>query len=226
MDGRLWLGVGLKLREGSALDLLLVFTESARVLLCTLLNHEQLFHAFRCFHFPVCPVREVERGPRGEALNHFLVVADVAAENIGQPLLIRNLYLEIRDPFPERLDHSVAFEQCRLLAPDLLIIDDFGLRRLDAVCSSDIYEIIVERHKRSSTILTSNRAAEEWIPLFDDPILAQSALDRLAHNAYHVVIEGDSYRRRQRPGSNEAGPDQRPKLSSSTPTQKGKKNDA
>jgi len=53
---------------------------------------------------------------------------------------------------------------------------------------------------RGSTIVTSNRAIEEWIPLFDDPILAQSALDRLAHNAYQIVMEGDSYRSRQRPG--------------------------
>jgi DNA replication protein DnaC len=88
----------------------------------------------------------------------------------------------------------------RLLAPDVLIVDDFGLRRLDARQSSDLYEVVLERHRRASTIVTSNRAIDEWIPLFDDPILAQSALDRLAHNAYQVVIEGDSYRKRQRPG--------------------------
>ena len=66
--------------------------------------------------------------------------------------------------------------------------------------SSDFYKVIIERHRRASTIVTSNRAIDEWIPLFDDPILAQSALDRLAHNAYQIVIEGDSYRSRQRPG--------------------------
>jgi len=60
--------------------------------------------------------------------------------------------------------------------------------------------VILERHRRGSTIVTSNRAIEEWIPLFDDPILAQSALDRLAHNAHQVALEGDSYRKRQRPG--------------------------
>ncbi|MGH8647607.1 MAG: ATP-binding protein [Gammaproteobacteria bacterium] len=84
--------------------------------------------------------------------------------------------------------------------PDLLIIDDFGLRRLNTQQSSDFYEVIIERHRRSSTIVTSNRAIDEWIPLFDDPILAQSALDRLAHNGHQVVIEGQSYRSRQRPG--------------------------
>lgn len=98
-----------------------------------------------------------------------------------------------------RADNSTEKVVCSLLAPDLLIIDDFGLRRLNSQQSSDFYEIIIERHRRSSTIVTSNRTIEEWIPLFDDPMLAQSALDRLAHNAYQIVIEGESYRRMQRP---------------------------
>ena len=108
-----------------------------------------------------------------------------------------------------RADHSTEKVRRRLIAPDVLIIDDFGLRRLDAEQSSDLYEVILERHRRSSTIVTSNRTIEEWIPLFDDPILAQSALDRLAHNAYQVVIEGESYRKRQRPGMKAAKPRQR-----------------
>ena len=105
-----------------------------------------------------------------------------------------------------RADNSTERVLRSLLAPDLLIIDDFGLRRLTSQQSSDFYEVIIERHRRSSTIVTANRAIEEWIPLFDDPILAQSALDRLAHNAYQIVIEGDSYRSRQRPGMRTAPP--------------------
>lgn len=99
-----------------------------------------------------------------------------------------------------RADNSTERVIRSLLTPDLLIIDDFGLKRLNAQQSSDFYEIVIERHRRASTLVTSNRAIEEWIPLFDDPILAQSALDRLAHNAYQVVMEGESYRSRQRPG--------------------------
>lgn len=102
-----------------------------------------------------------------------------------------------------RADNSTEKLIRSLLAPDLLILDDFGLRRLNAQQSSDFYEVIIERHRRSSTIVTSNRSIEEWIPLFDDPILAQSALDRLAHNAHQVIIEGESYRSRQRPGRDE-----------------------
>jgi len=110
-----------------------------------------------------------------------------------------------------RADHSTEKLLRRLLAPDLLIVDDFALRRLTAEQSSDLYEVILERHRRASTIVTSNRSIDEWIPLFDDPILAQSALDRLAHNAYQVVMEGDSYRKRQRPGERRDAPPPRPR---------------
>jgi DNA replication protein DnaC len=99
-----------------------------------------------------------------------------------------------------RADHSTEKVLRRLLAPDLLIVDDFALRRLDPQQSSDFYEVVLERHRRASTIVTSNRSLDEWIPLFDDPILAQSALDRLAHNAYQLSFEGESVRKRQRPG--------------------------
>jgi DNA replication protein DnaC len=101
-------------------------------------------------------------------------------------------------------DHSHEKAVRRLLAPDLLIIDDLGLRRLDPTQSSDLYEVIIERHRRASTIVTSNRAVDEWIALFDDPILAQSAVDRLANNAYQIVMEGDTYRGKLRPGRADA----------------------
>jgi DNA replication protein DnaC len=110
-----------------------------------------------------------------------------------------------------RADHSTEKVLRRLLAPDVLILDDFGLRRLDARQSSDFYEVVLERHRRASTLVTSNRAIDEWIPLFDDPVLAQSALDRLAHNAYQVVIEGESYRKRQRPGEGRPAAGPRPR---------------
>lgn len=105
-----------------------------------------------------------------------------------------------------RADHSHDKTLRRFLLPELLIIDDFALRRMDSLQSSDIYQLVLERHRRSSSIVTSNRSIEEWIPLFEDPLLAQSALDRLANNAHQIVVEGDSYRRRLQPASNHARP--------------------
>ena len=61
--------------------------------------------------------------------------------------------------------------------------DDVGLRRLTAQQSADLYELILNRHRSSSFVITSNRAVDEWLSLFDDPILGNSALDRLANDA-------------------------------------------
>jgi DNA replication protein DnaC len=128
------------------------------------------------------------------ALGHSACRAGFKSLFLRSDHLLRMIHQSRADNSTERVIRS-------LLAPNLLIIDDFGLRRLNPQQSSDFYEVIIERHRRASTIVTSNRSIEEWIPLFDDPTLAQSALDRLAHNAHQVVIEGDSYRSRQRPGA-------------------------
>jgi DNA replication protein DnaC len=98
-----------------------------------------------------------------------------------------------------RLDNSHEHEICRLIAVDLLIIDDFALHELDTTTTGDFYEIAVERHLSGATVLTSNREPIEWLGQLADPLLAQSALDRLQSSAYELVIEGESYRRRQKP---------------------------
>ena len=73
---------------------------------------------------------------------------------------------------------------------------------MDAVDTAEVYEIVVERHRRASTILTSNRDASEMLAQMADPLLAQSAIDRLHSNAHELVIDGESYRKRQRPTIN------------------------
>lgn len=145
-------------------------------------------------------------GPVGVGKTFLASALGHAACRVGYDVLFLRADHMLQGLHQARADHSTEKAVRRLLAPDVLILDDFGLRRLDARQSSDFYEVVLERHRRASTIVTSNRAIEEWIPLFDDPVLAQSALDRLAHNAYQLVIEGDSYRKRQRPGSGNPPP--------------------
>ena len=99
-----------------------------------------------------------------------------------------------------RLDNSHDAEVRKLLRVDLLIIDDFALQPLDAADTTDVYELIVERHRSAATVVTSNREPVEWLGLMADPLLAQSAIDRLQSAAYELVLDGESYRRRQKPG--------------------------
>jgi DNA replication protein DnaC len=98
-----------------------------------------------------------------------------------------------------RLDNSHDAEMRKLLRADLLILDDFCLQPMDAADTADIYQLIVERHRNAATITTSNREPVEWLALMADGLLAQSAIDRLQSAAWELVLDGESYRRRQRP---------------------------
>lgn len=100
-----------------------------------------------------------------------------------------------------RLDNTLEAEMRKLARVDLLILDDFALRALDATQTNDFYELIVERHRKASTIVTSNREPAEWMSMMSDTLLAQSAIDRLTSGAHTLIIEGPSYRQRTHPNT-------------------------
>lgn len=93
-----------------------------------------------------------------------------------------------------RADASYERKLLRYTGPDLLIIDDLGLRPLTGEEPLDLYEIIRCRYERGSMIITSNRDLEEWPPLFNDALLAGAAMDRLLHHRHVIEIEGESFR--------------------------------
>ena len=98
-----------------------------------------------------------------------------------------------------RLDNSTEAEHRRLTAVNVLILDDFALTALDETATADFYELTVARHRKNATIVTSNRAPDEWLALMHDQLLAQSAVDRLTSASHELIVEGQSYRQRQRP---------------------------
>jgi DNA replication protein DnaC len=98
-----------------------------------------------------------------------------------------------------RLDNSREAEMTKLTSVDLLILDDFALEPMTKEESRDVYQLFLERTGRASMIVTSNRDTAEWIPMFDDVLLAQSAVDRFKNTAFDFVIDGESYRPRLKP---------------------------
>lgn len=138
-------------------------------------------------------------GPVGVGKTFLAQALGAAAIRAGHSVLFRRADLLLRELDQARADHSYDAQFRRYLAPDLLILDDLGIHRLNQQQSEDLYALIIERHRRSSFIVTSNREVSEWVALFADPILANSALDRLASGAHQLVIEGPSYRARLAP---------------------------
>jgi len=98
-----------------------------------------------------------------------------------------------------RLDRSYEAELRKIISVDLLILDDFAIDVLDATESRDLYDILLERYRTGSIVVTSNRGPDEWLATFADPIRAQSAIDRFTSNAYDLIIDGESYRPRLKP---------------------------
>lgn len=138
-------------------------------------------------------------GPVGVGKTFFAQALGAAAVRARYSVLFTRADSLLRELAQARADHTLERVFRRYLTPSLLIVDDFGLHRLTAQQSSDLYDLIVERHRRSSFIVTSNRAVDEWLGLWDDPILGNSALDRLANGAHQLVIEGPSYRAKLAP---------------------------
>lgn len=85
------------------------------------------------------------------------------------------------------------------LKPDLLIMDDFALKEFGTFQAEDLYELVDERGRKGSLVITSNRSPEDWYSLFPNPVIAESALDRLLSRAHVITLTGKSYRSLLRP---------------------------
>ncbi|MFE4777886.1 ATP-binding protein [Streptomyces sp. NPDC056713] len=81
---------------------------------------------------------------------------------------------------------------------DVLILDDFAMRQLNATQADDLYELVSARQGKS-LIITSNRSPSDWYPLFPNPVVAESLLDRVINTSHQVIMNGPSYRPNKRP---------------------------
>ncbi len=142
-------------------------------------------------------------GPVGVGKTHLAQAIGHAACRQGRNVLFDKTARVLADLGAGHLDGTWERRLRRYLAPDLLILDDFGLRAFTERQGEDLYELVSERVRRASTIVTSNRPPSEWYALFPNPVLAEGALDRLINASHHVTLEGKSYRPRQRPDARE-----------------------
>jgi len=133
-------------------------------------------------------------GPTGTGKSHLAQALGHRACRAGHTVLYVAAHDLLKQLRAARADGSYDRRLLRFTTPDLLIVDDLGLRPLSGDEPIDLYESIRQRYERASTILTSNRAVEELPPLFGDALLASAAMDRLLDGAHVLILEGDSYR--------------------------------
>ena len=143
-------------------------------------------------------------GPPGVGKSHLVQAIGHQAIKSGFLVLYRSIFDMVRE-LKEEDDLSARSKPlARYLKPDLLIIDDMGLKQLPAQAGEYLFEIIMRRHENRSTMMTSNRPIEEWGKLVGDVPAATAILDRFLQHAEIIHIAGKSYRLKNRAGGKAA----------------------
>jgi DNA replication protein DnaC len=133
-------------------------------------------------------------GPPGTGKSHLLQAIGYEAVKAGFAVVYCSIFDLVRqlqtEQSPAQLDRTLA----RYLKPDLLQIDDMGLRGLPPKSAEILLEVILRRYENRSTSMTSNRPVEEWGKLLHDAPAATAILDRFLHHAETIEMKGPSYR--------------------------------
>lgn len=161
------------------------------------INRQQILNLAGCDY-----VREKRNallcGPTGVGKTHLAQALGQEAARQGFDVLLVSVQKLLSHLNGGRADGSWERRFATYLRPDLLILDDFGLKPIQPPGPEDLYDVINERYERGSILLTSNRAPSEWPDIFLDPLLASAGLDRLLDRAEVVVIRGASFRAQNR----------------------------
>lgn len=146
-------------------------------------------------------------GPPGTGKSHLAQSLGLAAIRCGFTVYYRSIFDTVRDFLHDEAMEGHERILQRYLKPDLLIIDDMGMKQLPKRSGEYLFEIIMRRHEIRSTMMTSNRPLEEWGKLIGDVPSATAILDRFLHRSELIQITGKSYRMEnsnQRPKSTKA----------------------
>jgi DNA replication protein DnaC len=144
-------------------------------------------------------------GPVGVGKTHLAQALGHQACRAGYDVLFMKSSRLLADLGGGRADETWEKRLQHYLKPSVLILDDFAMKEFTKTQAEDVYELIDRRHRNSSLIVTANRAPKDWYPLFPNPVIAESTLDRLISGAHMITLTGKSYRSMLRPHKDLAG---------------------
>ena len=156
-------------------------------------------------------------GPPGVGKSFLAQALGYQAIKCGLTVLYRSVFDLVRDFLHEDASGSEEKVLARYLKPDLLIVDDMGMKQLPKRSGEYLFEVVMRRYEVRSTIMTSNRPLEDWGKLIGDVPAAGAILDRFLHHAEVIAITGKSYRLRHQPSLPTGGPDSPPPADPATP---------
>src|SRR5881398_524190 len=133
-------------------------------------------------------------GPPGTGKSHLAQAIGRAAIQQGYRVLYRETHVLLDDLSDAVADGTRKEFMESLTTVPLLIIDDFGMRKLPLTAAEDLLEIIMRRYERASTLLTSNRPVEDWGKLLSDVAAVSAMLDRLLHHGHVLKCGPRSWR--------------------------------
>jgi len=133
-------------------------------------------------------------GPPGTGKSHLAQAIGYQAIKAGHTVLYRSIFDVVRDFLHDEALGGEEKVLNRYLKPDLVIIDDMGMKQLPKRSGEYLFEIIMRRYETRSTMMTSNRPLEDWGKLIGDVPSATAILDRFLHHAEMITITGKSYR--------------------------------
>lgn len=137
-------------------------------------------------------------GPPGVGKSFLVQAIGYEAIKAGYVVYYRSIFDVVRDFMQDEAFHGEDKILARYLKPDLLIIDDMGMKQLPKRSGEFLFEIVMRRYELKSTMMTSNRPLEDWGKLLEDVPAATAILDRFLHHAELIKITGKSYRLKNR----------------------------